>query len=153
VDDSTFPSAGGALDRRRWMGVLAKATAAELEAACAALVRPPAWTALRPPETGLALVRARVSGSGGAFNVGEMSMTRCAIALDDGTVGLAYVAGRSRRHAELAAAFDALLQRGDPAARAQVESLAAAQLRRRRELAAAVAPTRVEFFTVARDRA
>ena len=39
-----------------------------------------------------------------------MTVTRCAVELDDGTLGHAYVGGRDRRHAELAAVFDALLQ-------------------------------------------
>ena len=139
--------------RRRWMSVLALATTAELEAAWAALPLRPEHRWLRAPEIGLAMVRARAGGSGVRFNLGEVTVTRCSVALTDGTVAHAYVGGRRRRHAELAALFAALLQ--DPARRAEleervVEPLAAAQRRRRRAVAARSAPTRVEFFTMVR---
>ena len=55
----------------------------------------------------------RTGGTGTRFNVGEMTVTRCAVQLEGGAVGVAYVRGRDRRHAELAALLDALLQ--DPA--------------------------------------
>jgi alpha-D-ribose 1-methylphosphonate 5-triphosphate synthase subunit PhnG len=86
-----------------------------------------------------------------------MSVTRCAVALEgDGAtrVGIAYVAGRDRRRAELAAVFDALLQ--DQALRPTltedvIDKLAALQARRRNDTVAASAATRVDFFTVARE--
>jgi alpha-D-ribose 1-methylphosphonate 5-triphosphate synthase subunit PhnG len=135
------------------MAALALATTAELEAAWAQVAAPPAHRWLRAPEIGLAMVRARAGGTGMRFNLGEMTVTRCSVVLADGTVGHAYVGGRRRRHAELAALLDALLQ--SPAHRAGlearvVEPLAAAQARRRRETAARSAPTRVEFFTMVR---
>src|SRR5262245_50429522 len=133
------------------MAVLAKARPDELEEAFAGLGASPSWTTLRAPEIGLALVRGRISGGGAAFNLGEMTLTRCAVTMADGTTGMGYVAGRNRRHAELAAVFDGLLQRGDSGAAAGLETLAAAQLRRRRERAGAAAPTRVEFFTMVRE--
>jgi alpha-D-ribose 1-methylphosphonate 5-triphosphate synthase subunit PhnG len=82
-----------------------------------------------------------------------MTVTRCAVELEGGAVGVAYVGGRDRRHAELAAVLDALLQ--DPARReglehAIVEPLAAAQALRRRAAAERVAPSKVEFFTMVR---
>ena len=139
--------------RRAWMSVLALATTAELEVAWASLPMRPEHRWLRAPEIGLAMVRARAGGSGVRFNLGEITVTRCSVTLTDGTVGHAYVGGRRRRHAELAALFDALLQ--DPSRRAEleervVEPLAAAQRQRRRAVAARSAPTRVEFFTMVR---
>ena len=58
----------------------------------------------------MAMVRARSGGTGTRFNLGEMTLTRCAVSLENGVVGIAYVQGRSLRHAEQAAVADALLQ-------------------------------------------
>ena len=101
------------------------------------------------------MVRGRMGGTGSAFNMGEMSATRCAVQLEGGTVGIAYVAGRSARHAELAAAFDALLQQ--PERRGGLEEtviapLESAERARREEDRANAASSRVEFFTMARER-
>ena len=77
----------------------------------------PGYTFVRKPEVGLVMVRGRAGGTGMQFNVGELPVARCSVRLDDGTVGHAYVGGRSLRHAEIAAVLDALLQscegRGD----------------------------------------
>lgn len=143
--------------RRRWMSVLAKANAAELEQAIAAtrdkLGDLPAYRPIRRPEVGMTMVRARAGGTGRVFNLGEMTTTRCTLRTDDGLVGTSYVAGRSQRHAELAALFDALLQ--DPVRRPQVmalviDPLARAQELRRNRRVERSAPTRVDFFTVVR---
>ncbi len=143
--------------RRRWMSVLAKAGAAELEQAMpalrAALGELPAYRLIRRPEIGMAMVRARAGGTGRAFNLGEMTMTRCTLRTEQGLVGTSYVAGRSQRHAELAALVDALLQ--DPAHQAQllalvIDPLARAQELRRNRRVERSAATRVDFFTVVR---
>ena len=52
-------------DRRRWMAVLARATANEL--ATAADGRLPAFTRLRGPEIGLVMLRGRAGGTGAPF--------------------------------------------------------------------------------------
>ena len=143
--------------RRRWMSVLAKAGAAALEQAIAAVREKvgelPGHRLIRRPEVGMTMVRARAGGTGRAFNLGEMTMTRCTLRTDDDFVGTSYVAGRSQRHAELAALFDALLQ--DPARQPQVmalviDPLARAQDLRRNRRVERSAPTRVDFFTVVR---
>src|SRR5688500_10817389 len=94
--------------RRRWMSVLAKAPHTELEALCDALNPLPDYEWLRRPETGLIMVRARIGGTGAKFSLGDMSLTRCALRLSTGTIGFAFVKGRSKRHAELAAIVDGL---------------------------------------------
>ena len=135
------------------MSVLALASADELQARWAALgVRPP-YRRLRGPEVGLVMVRGRAGGTGGRFNLGEMTMTRCTVQLEDGTLGHAWIGGRDRGHAELAAVLDALLQ--DPAqavtlAERVIEPLARAREERRQAAAARAAASRVEFFTMVR---
>jgi alpha-D-ribose 1-methylphosphonate 5-triphosphate synthase subunit PhnG len=140
--------------RRRWMGILAKAPPEELESAWAVLASPPRYRMLRRPEVGLVMVRGRMGGEGNPFNLGEVTVTRCSVCLEDGRVGHATVAGRSLRHAELAAVFDGLMQQSDRAAEweaALIAPLERAQMRRRDEAARKTAATRVEFFTLVRS--
>ena len=139
--------------RRRWMSVLAKARLAELENAWDGLADKPAYDWLRQPEVGMVMVRARAGGTGGQFNLGQMTVTRCALRLATGEAGVGYVQGRSKRHAELAAVFDALLQ--DTARRAQLEDrivapLAAAHAARRDDRSRKANSTKVNFFTLVR---
>jgi len=108
---------------------------------------------LRRPEFGLVMVRGRTGGTGAPFNLGEMTVTRCALRLADGTVGHAYVQGRSARKAEIAALADALGQ--NPSARKRLEEtilapLADAAALKRNVAAAETAATRVEFYTMVR---
>ena len=142
-------------ERRRWMGILARASAAEIERHLADIPAPPPHRRLRGPETGLVMVRGRAGGDGAAFNLGEMTVTRCAVRLEDGRVGHAYVAGRDTRQAELAALVDALLldDTARPAiAAAVIAPLAAAQDARRATEARRAAATRVQFFTMTQMR-
>lgn len=141
--------------RRRWMGILARASAAEIEGRLRQAPPLPPHARLRGPEVGLAMVRGRQGGDGAPFNLGEMTVTRCSVRLADGLVGHAYVAGRDRRKAEWAAVLDAALQ--DPALRpallaAVIEPLAAMQAERAEREARKAAATRVQFFTMATMR-
>jgi alpha-D-ribose 1-methylphosphonate 5-triphosphate synthase subunit PhnG len=141
-------------DRQRWLAVLAKADVEDLERCWRALGIAPEHRRLRAPETGLVMLQGRVSGTGAPFNVGEMTVTRCSVALADGTVGHGYVGGSDARHAEIAALCDALLQtseRHDEVERCVIRPLAAAHEAGRQQTAARAAATRVEFFTVARE--
>lgn len=141
--------------RRHWMSVLAHAGRDAISAQLKAAPPLPAHRRLRGPETGLVMLRGRAGGDGAAFNLSEMTVTRCAVALEDGTVGHAYLAGRDHARAELAALLDAALQ--DPARRpalmeAVIEPLAAAQAEARAVAARKAAATRVQFFTMATMR-
>ncbi|ESZ05467.1 hypothetical protein X737_35725 [Mesorhizobium sp. L48C026A00] len=140
--------------RQRWMAVLARAKCDELERARNKLGTSPQFEWLRRPETGLVLVRGRAGGTGDLFNLGEVTMTQCALRLTDGTTGFAFVLGCDERHAELAAVFDALLQRADDIATASrrfVAQFEATQLDRRELRSRRAASTKVEFFAMARD--
>jgi alpha-D-ribose 1-methylphosphonate 5-triphosphate synthase subunit PhnG len=139
--------------RQRWMSILALASRDELERCWTELTLRPAYRRLRGPEVGLVMVRARAGGTGTRFNLGEMTVTRCSVELDDGTLGHAYAGGRDRRHAELSAVFDALLQQPATTEQLQqtlVEPLARGQHARRQAAAARAAASRVEFFTMVR---
>ena len=137
--------------RRGWMAVLARAEADAIAAGLGQIADLPSWSVLRGPESGLVMVRGRAGGGGAAFNLGEMTVTRCTVRIASGEVGHAYVAGRDPRRAELAAAADALMQRADlrdAVERYVIEPLARAQHARRQEAAAKAAATRVRFFTM-----
>lgn len=147
----TDPQTGA---RQRRLRLLARADRATLEAALAALPVRPEWRRLKQPETGLAMIRARAGGAGQRFNLGEMTVSRCVVALNDGgTMGVGYVQGRDRRRAELVAVFDALSQ--DAAGAEKIEELLIAPVERkladeRSKREAKVAATRVDFFTLVR---
>lgn len=138
--------------RKAWMSLLAKApegrAAAHLDAAQAR----PAFEWLRAPEVGSVMVRGRMGGTGDAFNLGEMTVTRCALKLACGTVGHGYVQGRRKGCAEAAALIDALMQTGAAdAVRAQVlDPLTEAADAARGARAAKAAATKVDFFTMTR---
>ena len=86
--------------RQRWLSVLSRADLPVLQAALDD-IGPPADTHwLRRPETGAVMTRGRMGGSGAPFNMGEMTVTRAAVRLADGTVGMGYTAGRSHQEAE-----------------------------------------------------
>lgn len=151
------------LQRPQWMAVLARTPLALLEQALgerADSASPTAGTHwLRAPETGLVMVQGRAGGSGERFNLGEVTVTRCALRLADvaqaeAAVGVAYVLGRSHRQARLAAIADALLQ--DPVQQPLLEARLLTPARqhiaeqRARRHARAQA-SKVEFFTVARE--
>ena len=142
-------------DRRYWMSVLAKADSHELSAAWDNLPQPPEHDWVRRPETGMTMVRGRAGGSGKPFNLGEMTVTRCAVNVGDGIMGVAYIRGRDHRHCELAALIDALMQdpqRHDEIDRSIIRPLARAQDERQREARNKTAATRVDFFTMATGR-
>lgn len=152
VDASYQPHA----TRRRWMAILARASATELATLLERHAEMPCYTKLRGPEAGLVMVRGRTGGGGAPFNLGEMTVTRCTVRTDSGQVGHAYVAGRDARQAELAAVADALLQ--DPlqafALQANVIApLAEMQQALRTATSAKAAATKVQFFAMRNMRA
>jgi alpha-D-ribose 1-methylphosphonate 5-triphosphate synthase subunit PhnG len=136
--------------RQQWMALLASAKTARLDALFPR-ERFPHFVYLRKPETGLVMLRGRVGGTGSPFNMGEATVTRCAIRLDDGTVGQAFVMGRSQAHAVSAAICDALLQgAGSDLAETVIAPLARERAERERDLALKNAATKVDFFTMVR---
>ena len=142
-------------ERQRWLSILAKAPSMEVLAAWDDLAARPEYRALRSPEIGMVLVRGRMGGTGDAFNLGEMTVTRAAVRLESGETGIGYVAGRDRKHAEIAAAVDAMMQSADlrPAVEgAVIARLARTQDQRRDTAARKAAATKVDFFTMVRTR-
>ena len=138
--------------RKAWMSLLAKAPAARLAALWAEAGREAGFTWLRAPEVGGVMVRGRAGGSGAAFNLGEMSVTRCSLKTEAGAVGHAMVQGRDRKKAEIAALVDAGMQGADaPRLRAELlDPLEAEMTAARASRAARADQTKVDFFTMVR---
>ena len=156
-DLRTAPLSEDEQARQRALGIFAKAELKELKHALDSFGPDNRDAAdfdwLRPPVRGMVMVQGRAGGVGQVFNLGEMTVTRCAVRLKTGAVGFGYVRGLSSEHATIVALLDALLSRcrwQGPAAAKVLEPLAAAQAERRRERLAKANATKVDFFTLVR---
>ncbi|QHB31247.1 phosphonate C-P lyase system protein PhnG [Yersinia canariae] len=155
--------------RQGWMSVLAHSQPADLLAHWQPLNLSPRYQVIRAPEIGLNQLQARMGGTGRRFILGDMTITRAVIKLNDSadTYGYSYIAGRNKPHAELCALLDALLQLstvsrnpattpGTPAGLNElllntvIHPLAAIQQERRELRARAIATSKVDFFTLVR---
>jgi alpha-D-ribose 1-methylphosphonate 5-triphosphate synthase subunit PhnG len=147
------PSSPAQAARKGAMAVLAQARLQEIADGLAAFGEFIDHADVRPPETGLVMLRGRIGGDGASFNVGEATVTRCAVQLSSGEVGFSYTLGRDRDKARLAALCDALWQ--SDTHRSAIERHVLAPVRMRlegeREISAQrTAATRVDFFTMVR---
>ena len=144
--------------RHTWFKVLSKASPKSLEAAWDQTGDTRPFHQLRAPETGLGMVRGRADGTGQAFNLGETTITRCVLKASDSAsggeiMGIGYVVGRDKRHAELIARFDAVFQ--DSAMNDDDRDRILAPLAKERldlvsTASAKTATTKVDFFTLVR---
>lgn len=151
TDASNHPHA----DRAAWLRVLARAPSDALQQLAQPVLADYRFEPLRAPESGLVMVRARIGNTGDRFNVGEATVTRCAVrhrlAGDDSVAGVGHVLGLDGRRAETVAQLDALLQRASLHAlvmRSVVEPLAALDARRMREERERTEASRVRFYTL-----
>lgn len=134
--------------RQRWIAVLARASRQDIESL---LGEAPPHQLLKAPETGTVMIEGRAGGAGRRFNLGEATVTRCVVRLDDGTMGFSYALGRDGRKARLAAILDARLQREtEGGLHRGIAMLAAAQAGARDRAARKAAATKVDFFTLVR---
>jgi len=144
--------------RKDWLSVLAMADKARLREIWEGLDDAPSVQFRREPEIGLAMVRGRAGGTGGAFNLGEVSVTRCVVSVHDSQSGkridgVSCIAGRDKLRAELVAKLDALFQDSalGPAAReAALSILKADRESLLQNRGSEAASTKVDFFTMER---
>ncbi len=143
-------------DRSDWIAILARAPIEMLENAIAEVTHvEPIW--LRKPETGLMMIEGRAGATGQRFNLGEVTVTRCALRLpgndSHSPVGVSYILGRSHKHARLAALLDAhFLSAADATAFQKIlepikEHLSRLNANKQQD----IQTSKVEFFTVARE--
>ena len=145
--------------RQRWMRTLAMAGPDALDAAWQGWEPKPAVQAIRGPEAGLVMVRARTDGGGARFNLGEATVTRATVRLHGeplaaDAVGTSYVLGTDLEHARLAAIFDGLLTDAGQRERVLAEVIAPLeqeQAERDNVRQADARSTLVNFFTVSRE--
>lgn len=139
-------------DRKAWMGLLARAPEGRVSGLLAEAGLRAETTFLRPAEIGSVMVRGRAGATGAAFNLGEVTVTRCTLKLPCGAVGHGHVQGRRKPDAEAAALVDALMQTDQAeAVRSSVLSrIEAEEQARRTARASKAAATKVEFFTMVR---
>ncbi|HLW92322.1 MAG TPA: phosphonate C-P lyase system protein PhnG [Roseiarcus sp.] len=135
------------------MGLVARASRAQIAESLARLADVPDFEDLRAPEVGLVMLRGRIAGSGAPFNLGEATVARAAVRLPSGEIGFSYVLGRDIEKARLAALADALW--ADEGRRTEVEEKLVAPLRaffaeQDRASARRTAATKVDFFTMTR---
>ena len=123
-------------DRQAWMKELALANFAELEILWQQFTNKPEFKYLRATDSGLLQVQGKLGNTGDRFNMGDITITRSSISLANGINGFAFVQGRNKQHADLAAIIDAPLQ--------------AARLERLKTATAATLQTKVDFFTLVR---
>ena len=156
-NESAPPDAAVIADRRAAMAMLADARASEIATGLAAfgddVAHATAYVELRPVETGLVMLQGRIGGDGAAFNLGEATVTRAAVQIASGEVGIAYVLGRDQKKARLSAICDALWQ--SERYRDAVERRVLAPIRTRLDAErdrerGKTAATRVDFFTLVR---
>ncbi|MGY9049116.1 hypothetical protein P775_19160 [Puniceibacterium antarcticum] len=140
------------MTRAEWMGLLARSAPDTLTACLAGLGEMPKHSWLRAPEAGSVMVQGRTGGVGAPFNLGEVTATRCALRLEDGREGHAFVQGRSRDHATRAALVDALMQGtdADVVRQSVLEPLATEEAAHRDIIARKAEATRVNFETLVR---
>ena len=139
-------------ERQAWMKILAKSSVINIERQVQTLGKLPEYSFLRSPEIGLTMVRGRAGGTGEVFNLGEMTITRCVVKILNAT-GFGYVKGRSKRHAELAAVCDGLLQQDEWSFRVQnkvIKPLQTIIQQKQEKQKRQTEATKVEFFTMLR---
>ena len=139
-------------DRQHRMGLLARAPAARVAELLGETGLAKDAQFLRPPEIGSVMVQGRAGVTGSAFNLGEVTVTRCTLRLDCGAVGHGHVQGRRKDDAKAAAMVDALMQTETSAKiqSAVLDPLQVEEDARRGVRAAKAAATKVDFFTMVR---
>lgn len=108
---------------------------------------------LRAPETGMVMAVGRAENSGEPFNLGEVTVTRCALRLRSGETGIGYVMGGDSDHALHVAMIDALAQqseRRDQLFEQVIEPLQQRIDQKNKQQDEKTADTKVDFLTMVR---
>ena len=96
--------------RKFWMSLLATSNQSDLLNLWEQKKIKVNYVWLRTPEIGSIMAQGRMGVTGDKFNIGEVTITRCSLKLNCGTIGHSYVQGRSKKKAEISALCDALMQ-------------------------------------------
>ena len=139
-------------ERANWLGLMAKSPGKVMDECWQKADLSPEFEVIRSPEIGSVMVRGRMGGTGDAFNLGEMTVTRASVKLSCGTVGHGYIMGRSKKTATRVALCDALLQTGDKQKVQDniIQPLLSLKKETDQRTSAKAAATKVDFFTLVR---
>jgi alpha-D-ribose 1-methylphosphonate 5-triphosphate synthase subunit PhnG len=137
--------------RQSWLRLFALATNQDLENMVKATHIEERCKTTFGPQTGIVTVRARISGKGQKFNVGDACVTKAEVLFDHKVKGYATVMGGQARRAQLVAMLDAAMasEIGEPLASFVYQldhQLEQRKLHRQRSSA----NTKVNFFTMVR---
>lgn len=143
-------------NRQTLLSTLARADLSQIRARWQQSVDDYDYEYIRQPEVGMVMAVGRAGGTGEPFNIGEVSVNRCAVRLPSGETGIGYVKGRSSRHALYVALLDALSQK--PEHQEQIWRQVINPLLRDRQIEADLKQqksqaSKVEFFTLVRGEA
>ena len=107
---------------------------------------------LRTPEIGSIMAQGRMGVTGDKFNIGEVTITRCSLKLNCGTIGHSYVQGRSKKKAEISALCDALLQTemSNEINKSIIIPLEKIKKNNKDKILSKAEATKVDFFTLVR---
>ena len=107
---------------------------------------------LRAPEIGSIMAQGRMGVTGNRFNIGEVTITRCSLKLDCGTIGHSYVQGRSKKKAEISALCDALMQTklAEKINKKIIKPLEKIKIDKKNKILSKAEATKVDFFTLVR---
>ena len=107
---------------------------------------------LRTPEIGSIMAQGRMGVTGDKFNIGEVTITRCSLKLNCGTIGHSYVQGRSKKKAEISALCDALMQTemSNEINKSIIIPLEKIKKNNKDKILSKAEATKVDFFTLVR---
>lgn len=139
--------------RQQRLSILAKSDLNAIKALWSVQLSDFDFEFIRKAESGMVMMTARAGGTGDPFNLGEVSVSRCAVRLKSGETGVGYVKGRNHQHAIHIAIIDALAQTREHAKTIQSQLIhplhKALQQRHNQQLDKAN-KSKVEFFTMVR---
>ena len=138
--------------RKSWMSLLATSSQSDLLNLWEQKKIRVNYIWLRTPEIGSIMAQGRMGVTGDKFNIGEVTITRCSLKLNCGTIGHSYVQGRSKKKAEISALCDALMQTkmSKEINKNIIIPLEKIKKDNKRKILSKAEATKVDFFTLVR---
>ena len=138
--------------RKSWMSLLATSSQSDLLNLWEQKKIKVNYVWLRTPEIGSIMAQGRMGVTGDKFNIGEVTITRCSLKLDCGTIGHSYVQGRSKKKAEISALCDALMQTKltEKINKKIIKPLEKIKIDKKNKILSKAEATKVDFFTLVR---
>lgn len=139
-------------ERKLWMSVLATSDKNNILSFWEKTKIKVNYQWLRAPEIGSIMAQGRMGVTGNKFNIGEVTITRCSLKLDCGTIGHSYVQGRSKKKAEISALCDALMQTklAEKINKKIIKPLEKIKIDKKNKILSKAEATKVDFFTLVR---